>query len=325
MQTFSSLPQIGTNDDLLTQGNYIFSDVHTFSPGFENSYKMFIFYEKRNVYWNNRSINYYNLSIRRSIKYYKISITQSIKYVRNTLKTASLIYLKINSSSNRSLAQSIFPSLSHFSFTIVDRPSASRTSDPTTTTTKAINAEQKHTSSTRGAMIGGIIGGLTSCVLIITGLLSYCFKKRKHGALAGKTSPGTGFANEVTRQLRYSLTVHPMIQSEEHPQPEGKRGSSTKSLAKKCQITGCTEWIGRVRREMAEAERQRSIFLFSLEQHENNMGELFHGPDSEVDELRHQIAELTRRMEEFEMIRRDDLEISAPPDYYSRSAPSIGP
>ncbi|KAF9461668.1 hypothetical protein BDZ94DRAFT_1237536 [Collybia nuda] len=74
--------------------------------------------------------------------------------------------------------------------------------------------------------------------------------------------------------------------------------------------------------EVTEVQSQREVLQLDLERYEYGTTESGNGLDSEVNRLRGQIEELTRRMEEFEIIRQDDPEAQAPPDYYSRSTPS---
>ncbi|KAF9456075.1 hypothetical protein BDZ94DRAFT_1315526 [Collybia nuda] len=106
-------------------------------------------------------------------------------------------------------------------------------------------------------------------------------------------------------QKRQFSTVYPMLHSGEYSQPEGKR-----------------ERYERSRRALADAQRQREVLQLDLGQRECSAREFGNDLDSEVSRLRRQIEELTRRMEDFELIRQDDLEAYAPPDYYSRSAES---
>ncbi|KAF9461669.1 hypothetical protein BDZ94DRAFT_1237537 [Collybia nuda] len=87
-------------------------------------------------------------------------------------------------------------------------------------------------------------------------------------------------------------------------------------------IHNSDERIERAQREIAEVQRQREPAESELERHEQSARESENNLDIEVNMMRDRIDELTRRIEEFEVLRQDDSEVQALPDYYSRSAPS---
>ncbi|KAF9460083.1 hypothetical protein BDZ94DRAFT_1311851 [Collybia nuda] len=170
------------------------------------------------------------------------------------------------------------------------------TPDPTA------DLNSKYEASSLRVIIGGSVGGFIFSILLCISLVLYCRNRRKHGGLKNGFTVHNGdeekqayvvpkriflhFIHRV-RPKEQHLIVHPMAHSGDYPPPEGKR-----------------------------------VLQLDLERHEYSRRESGNGLDSEVNRLRGQIEELTRRMEEFEIIRRDDPEVHAPPDYYSRSAQS---
>ncbi|KAF9460074.1 hypothetical protein BDZ94DRAFT_1238763 [Collybia nuda] len=69
---------------------------------------------------------------------------------------------------------------------------------------------------------------------------------------------------------------------------------------------------------MEEMQRQREALRLGMEQHGDNTRDLNNIQESEFNRLTQQIEQLTRRIEEFGVIRREDPETQAPPDYFSQ-------
>ncbi|KAF9460085.1 hypothetical protein BDZ94DRAFT_1378539 [Collybia nuda] len=173
------------------------------------------------------------------------------------------------------------------------------------------------TKSSRGVIVGGSIGGFA--VFILLCVFFYFHWKRRNfnklrqifkvheGDVWTRIFPELRVPHFFRRLLLHGdpSTVHPMIYSGEYSQPGGKR-----------------ERIEQARHRIAEAERQHEVLESTLLRDENNTRESSNNLDIEVNRLRSQMEELTRRIEEFEIIRRGDLEAQTLPDYYSRSARS---
>ncbi|KAF9460076.1 hypothetical protein BDZ94DRAFT_1311846 [Collybia nuda] len=188
--------------------------------------------------------------------------------------------------------------------------------------TNGTNPGPKNEAPSRGAIIGGVVGGLTFVILFSISLFLCMWKKKKNSDLNKNIYSGTSILrqNDEERQAptapessvlrffhwscqpRYTSTPHPMLYSGVYHQQEGKR-----------------ERFERIQREMEETRRQREALQSDLERRRGGTGESGNGLDDEVNRLKNQIEELTRRMGEFEIIRQDDLEMHAPPDYYHPS------
>ncbi|KAF9462212.1 hypothetical protein BDZ94DRAFT_1309859 [Collybia nuda] len=174
----------------------------------------------------------------------------------------------------------------------------------------ATKSGSNHKTPTRGAVIGGIVGGATFVILLCTSIFLCRRKKRFHNGLGDEASHRLSQAYgffllpftvlpffRCIRQPKYSSNAQPLRFSGEYPRPEGKQ-----------------ERLERVQRGMEEVRRQHDALQSDPEGHGNGTG----GSDNGVDRLKRQMEQLMGRIEEIEVIRRDSSDLHAPPDYCSQ-------
>ncbi|KAF9462214.1 hypothetical protein BDZ94DRAFT_740960 [Collybia nuda] len=173
--------------------------------------------------------------------------------------------------------------------------------------TESLQPNKEHLNSL-GAIIGGTIGGFALVVLLCTGFL-YFRIKRKHGRLNNNALPIPGlvyYNDEETPDQDFPSAVAHNDEAQQIP-------SSVRSREERSPPGEKLEELYQAHRDMEEARRQRDVLRLDLEQRGNVMGE----SGDEFDKLQHQIEQLTRRVEEFEMMQRGDSIIQPPPNYDS--------
>ncbi|KAF9464524.1 hypothetical protein BDZ94DRAFT_1235234 [Collybia nuda] len=160
----------------------------------------------------------------------------------------------------------------------------------------------------RGAIIGGILGGIAFIVLAYGLFVLYTRHKNGRNTKAhrhnfvrrdeeaspiGSTVP---IRSLFYNRSAYDTTAYPLVHDYSHRPLEGKQ-----------------ERLERIQREMEETQERRDILEMRRSDGAINGGLVYHGGDSEVEKLRRRIEQMSRRIGELELERPEDL----PPNYYA--------